>query len=50
MELVPGGETRRNDWINMGRNRGNTVLGAKRQQAIETKKVSGQDVQHFGNY
>ena len=36
MELVPGGETRRNNWINMGRNRGNTVLGAKRQQAIET--------------
>ena len=36
MELVPGGETKRNNWINMGCNRGNTVLGAKRQQAIET--------------
>ena len=36
MVLVPGGVTRRNNWINMGRNRGNTVLGAKRQQAIET--------------
>ena len=38
MELVPGAETRRNNWINMGRNRGNTILEAKRQQAIETKR------------
>ena len=29
MVLVPGGETRKNNWINMG---------AKRQQAIETKR------------